>query len=91
MVWKKKKKKSPRVLGLCFFSDHFSPMSRTLFFSEHLNWQVLSITRLQFFSTRVLDIHLGGLKAACIGSALSKFRPSFGDGATYAPSFSPLP
>ena len=36
-------------------------------------------TRFQFFSTRVLDIHLGGLKAACIGFALSKLRPSFGD------------
>ena len=35
-----------------------------------------------FFSTRVLETHLGGLKAACIGPALSKFRPSVGDGAT---------
>ena len=65
-----------------FFSDHFSPMSGTLFFSEHLNWQVLSLFRLQLFSTRVLDIHLGGLKAACIGLDVSKFRPSVGDGAT---------
>ena len=76
------KKQSPKLLGLCFFPDHFPPMSGTLFFSEHLNWQVLSITRLQLFSTRVLDIHLGGLKAACIGSDVSKFRPSVGDGAT---------
>ena len=37
---------------------------------------------LTFFSTRVLETHLGGLKAACIGPALSKFRPSAGDGAT---------
>ena len=58
------KKQSPRTLGLCFFSHHFPPMSGTLFFFEHLNWQVLSITRLQFFSTRVLDIHLGGLKSS---------------------------
>ena len=28
------KKQSPRTLGLCFFPDHFSPMSGTLFFSE---------------------------------------------------------
>ena len=76
------KKQSPRTLGLCFFPDHFSPMSGTLFFSEHLNWQVLSLFRLQLFSTRVLDIHLGGLKAACIGFDVSKFRPSVGDGAT---------
>ena len=61
---------------------NFSPMSGTLFFSEHLNWQVLSLFRLQLFSTRVLDIHLGGLKAACIGLDVSKFRPSVGDGAT---------
>ena len=66
-----------------FFLDHFPPISGTLFFSEHLNWQVLLITRLQLFSTRVLDIHLGGLKAACIGLDVSKFRPSVGDGATY--------
>ena len=76
------KKQSPRTLELCFFQDHFSPMSGTLFFSEHLKWQVLLITRLRLYSTRVLDIHLGGLKAACIGSAVSKFRPSVKDGAT---------
>ena len=71
-----------RVQELWFFSHHFPPMSGTLFFSKHLNWQVLSITRLQLFSTRVLDTHLGGLKAACIGSALFKFRQSVEDGAT---------
>ena len=76
------KKQSPRTLGLCFFPDHFSPMSGTLLFSEHMNWQVLSITRMQLFGTKVLDIHLGGLKAACIGLDVSKFRPSVGDGAT---------
>ena len=53
---------------------------------EHVNWQVLSITRLQLFSTRARESHLGGLKAACIGSAVSKFRPSVGDGATYSAS-----
>ena len=45
---------------------------------------MLSITRLQLLSTRVLETHLGGLKAACVGSALSKFRLSVGDGATYS-------
>ena len=37
---------------------------------------------LTFFSTRVLESYLGGLKAACIGPALSKFRPSVEDRAT---------
>ena len=64
-------------------------MSGTLFFSVHLNWKVLSITRLQLFSTRVLETHLGGLKAACIGYALSKIRPSVGDGATYCTLYTP--
>ena len=59
-------------------------MPWTLFFSKHLNWQVLSITRLQLFSTRVLYTHIGGLKAACMGSALSKFRQSVTDRATYS-------
>ena len=81
--FKARKKRVQEILGLCFFSDHFSPMSGTLFFFKHLNWQVLSITRMQLFGTKVLDIHLGGLKASCIGSAVSKFRPSVGDGATY--------
>ena len=58
-----------------------SKSSWTLFFFRQV--LVLSITRLQLFSTRVLETHLGGLKAACIGSAVSKFRPSVGDGATY--------
>ena len=35
------------------------------------------------FSTRVLNTNFEGLKAAWIGSALSKFRPSVEDGATY--------
>ena len=71
-----KKKQSPRVLGL-FFTTPFPPPCLKLF-SKHLNWQVLLITCLQLFSTRVLDTHLRGLKAACIGSALSKFRRCWG-------------
>ena len=30
-----------------------------------------------FFSTRLLETYLGGLKAACIGPALSKLRRKF--------------
>ena len=37
---------------------------------------------LTFFGTRVLETHLGGPKVACIGPALSKFRPRVGVGAT---------
>jgi hypothetical protein len=37
---------------------------------------------LTFFSHRVLETDLGGLKAAWIGPALSKFRPSIGGEAT---------
>ena len=65
-----------------FLFTPFLPHAWDSVFSEHLNWQVLLITRLQLFSTRVLETHLGGLNAACIGSALSKFRLSVGDGAT---------
>ena len=39
-----KKKQSPKVLGLCFFSNHFSPMPGTLFFSEHYNYRALHLT-----------------------------------------------
>ena len=60
------KKQSPRTLGLCFFHT-ISPHVWDSVFSEHLNWQVLSINRLQLLSSRVLETHLGGLKAACIG------------------------
>ena len=47
---------------------------------------------LTFSSTRVLETHLvlGGLKAACIGPALSKFCLSVGDGATCLTSSCPL-
>ena len=46
MVWKKQ---SPRTLGLCFFSHHFSLMSGTLFFSEHWKKQSsLSLTSWHF-------------------------------------------
>ena len=51
------KKKGPRTLGLCFFSHHFSPMSGTLFFSEHLNLQVLSHSHPEIFLDQGLDTH----------------------------------
>ena len=54
-------------------------ISWTLFF---YCWKFLD-QFLTFFSTRVLETHLGGLKAACIGPALSQFRQSVGDGTTY--------
>ena len=48
------KKQSPRTLGLCFFSHHFSPMSGTLFsrpgrsqvllFNHLLHWFIKSLT-----------------------------------------------
>ena len=70
------------ILGLCLFLFHFSAMSGTLFFSNHQNERFPLNLFLIFFSTRVLETHLGGLKAACIGPALSKFCPSVGDGST---------
>ena len=57
----------------------FLPMSGTLFFQTTKNYKFSLYPFLGFFTTRVLETHLG---AACIGFALSKFRPSVGDGAT---------
>ena len=54
----------------------------SVFFQTTKNDKFSPYPFLTFFSTRVLETHLGGLKAACIGPALSKFRPSVGDGAT---------
>ena len=68
------KKQSPK--NSCFFTNHFFLMSGTT------NNDKFSLHPFQtFFSTRVLETNLVGLKAACIGPALSKFRPSVGDGA----------
>ena len=61
---------SPPCLGLVFF------------FKTTKNEKFSLYPFLTFFSPRVLETHLRGLKAACIGPALSKFRPSVGDGAT---------
>ena len=80
-----KKNRVKEILDSVFFHTISPPCPWLCFFSEHLNWLVLSITRLQLLSTRVLETHLGGLKAACIGSALSKFRLSVVDGSTYCP------
>ena len=70
------------ILGLCLFSSHFSPMSGTLFFQTIKNEKFPIYPFLISFSNRVLETHLGGLKAARIGPALSKLCPSVGDGAT---------
>ena len=77
-----KKNRVQDNLRLCFFLDHFSPMSGTCFFSEHQNSKCSRYPFLQLFRTRVLDTHYGGLKASCIGPALSKFHLSVWDGAT---------
>ena len=76
--FKLEKNRVKEILGLCFFPNHFSPMSGTTKNDKFSLYPFLT-----FFSTRVLETHLGGLKAACIDPALSKFRPSVGDGATY--------
>ena len=65
---------SPPCLGLCFFQT-----------TKNEKFPLYPF--LIFFNTRVLETHLGGLKAACMGPVLSKFRLSVGDGATK--SFSP--
>jgi len=47
-------------------------MSGTLFFQITKNYKLSLYPFLTFFSTSVLETHLGGLKAACIGPAISK-------------------
>ena len=63
----------------------FSPMS---VFQTTKNYKFSLYPFLTFFSTKVLETHLGGLNAACIRPALSQFRPSVGDEATYCPQYS---
>ena len=70
------------ILGLCLFSSHFSPMSKTLFFSNHLKWKASSIPLPYIFQYQGSGNSFRAVKAACIGPVLSKFRPSVGDGAT---------
>ena len=64
------------------FLDHFSPMSGTLFFFQKLK-KKFSIPLPGIFQHQGSGNSLRGVKAACIGPALYKFRPSVGDGATY--------
>ena len=52
-------KKVQEILGLCFFLN------------TSKNYKFSLYPFLTFISTRVLETHLGGLKAACIGPALS--------------------
>ena len=55
---KLEKNRVQQILGLSFFFKPFLPYV----------WDPF----LTFFSTRVLETHLGWLKAACIGPAISK-------------------
>ena len=68
-----KKKSVQEILGLCLFLSHSPPC---------LGLPFPLYPFLIFFSTIVLETRLGGQKAACIGPALPKFRPSVGDAAT---------
>ena len=73
-----KKKQSPRISWTLFFFEPFLPHDwDSVFFQTTKNYKFSLYPFLTFFSTRVLETHLGGLKAACIGPALSKFRLSF--------------
>jgi hypothetical protein len=86
--WKKfffkagKKQSSRNSWTLFFFKPFLPHVWDSVFFQTTKNGKFSLYPFLTFFSTRVLGTHLGGLKAACIGPALSKFRPSVGDGAT---------
>ena len=77
--------RAPNVLS--FLRNSFqtiSPLCLGLRFFQTTKIDKFSLyPYLTFFSTRVLETNLGGLKATCIGPTLSKFRPSVGDGATY--------
>ena len=81
MVWKKIESKN--FLDSIFFQTISPPCLGLCFFSELQNGKCSRYPFLQLFRTMVLDTHYGGLKASCIASALSKFHPSVGDGATY--------
>ena len=97
VVWKKqssrhgwemvKKKKSKKFLDffLLLFRTISSPCLGLFFFQITQNYMFSLYSFLTFFSTRVLETHLGGIKAACIGPALSKFCPSVGDGQLLSP------
>ena len=77
------KNRVQEILGLYFFFEPFLPhVWDSVFFQTTKNYKFSLYPFLTFFSTRILEAHLRGLKAACIGPALSKFRSSVGDGAT---------
>ena len=77
-----KNQSSQKVRTLFFFTAFLPHVWDSVFFQTIRNYMFSLYPFLIFFSTRVLETHLGGLKAACIGPALSKFRQSVGDGAT---------
>ena len=58
-----KKKQSPRYSWTQFFLSQFLPMSGTLFFFRPLKMISCLYPFLTFFSIRVLETQLGGLKA----------------------------
>ena len=86
------KNRIQEILTLCYFLNHFCPMSGTVFIQTTKNDKFSLYLFLTFSSTRVLETHLvlGGLKAARIDPALSKFCLSVGDGATCLTSSCPL-
>ena len=78
----RKKIESKNFLDSIFFEPFLPHIWDSVFFQTTKNYKSSLYPFLTFFSTRILEAHLGGLKAACIGPALSKFRSSVGDGAT---------
>jgi hypothetical protein len=69
------KKKNQEFPGFCFFPRMISPPCLGPCQTIKNNTFYL-YSYLAFFSARVLETHLGGLKAVCIGPALSNFCPS---------------
>ena len=77
-----KKTESNKFLESVFFKPFLPHVWDSVFFQTTKNNKFSQYPFQTFFSTRVLETYLGGLKLACIGPALSKFRPSCGNGAT---------
>ena len=76
------KKPSPQKVRTLFFSQHFPPMTGTVFLWE-LRCSDYSRTNFPLFAgARVLDTHLRRQKASCTASDRTKFYLSVWDGAT---------
>ena len=76
------KKQSPRASWTLFFSEPFLPHVWDSVFFRPLKIISSLLSVPEIFQHQGSGNSLGGLKAACIGPALSKFRRSAGDGAT---------